>query len=104
MLLKPEYLPLHLEMWKSHQWAVKKASRAALDSFDARLEAAQKPGGLQDLAEQPRYVTGAQLLPHQLSGVNWLRRQWVQGSHAMLADDSGMGKTATVITFLSTLL
>ncbi len=35
--------------------------------------------------------------------VNWLRQQWSEGNNPLLADDSGLGKTASVLTFLRSL-
>ena len=90
-------------MWARQQRALYKASEAAAREAEAALSAA-KQAGVPDLMEQPDYVTGGKLFPHQLAGVSWLRRQWVDGQHAVLADDSGMGKTATVVAFLKCIL
>ena len=38
-----------------------------------------------------------------LQAVGWMREQWVQGLNAVLADEKGLGRTATVITFLQCL-
>lgn len=38
-----------------------------------------------------------------MQAINWLRKQWVQGKNAVLADEKGLGRTATVITFLQCL-
>ena len=35
--------------------------------------------------------------------VNWLRRQWSEGNNAVLADEQGLGKSASVLTFLQSL-
>ena len=94
---------LHGDMWARQQRALYKASEAAAREAEAALSAA-KQAGVPDLMEQPDYVTGGKLFPHQLAGVSWLRRQWVDGHHAVLADDSGMGKTATVVAFLKCIL
>lgn len=104
LLLQPEYLHLHRDMWASHQRAANKGSPASVAASASALAAAQAPDGLQDLVAQPSYVYGGQLFPHQLACLNWLRRQWVAGSHAVLADDSGMGKTAATIAFFQSLL
>ena len=53
-----------------------------------------------DITEQPEWVRGGKLYPHQLEAVNWLRRQWAADAPVLMADDSGLGKTATVIAFL----
>jgi hypothetical protein len=53
-----------------------------------------------DITEQPEWVRGGKLYPHQLEAVNWLRRQWAADAPVLMADDSGLGKTATIIAFL----
>lgn len=53
---------------------------------------------------QPGYVLGAQLQPHQLSALQWLRSMWVAKRPAVLADEQGLGKTASCIAYLSALL
>lgn len=35
--------------------------------------------------------------------INWLRRQWSEGNNAVLADEQGMGKSASVLAFLRSL-
>lgn len=41
------------------------------------------------------------LQQHQLSGLEWLQRQWASGSPgALLADDMGLGKTLQALAFL----
>ncbi|XP_058807759.1 chromodomain-helicase-DNA-binding protein Mi-2 homolog isoform X2 [Phymastichus coffea] len=54
---------------------------------------------------QPEYldVTGMQLHPYQLEGLNWLRYSWGQGIDTILADEMGLGKTIQTITFLYSL-
>ena len=65
------------------------------------LQAAQQ--GVAVLGAQPSWVHGGALYPHQLEAVNWLRRMWAEGRPALLADGGGLGKTASVITFLQSL-
>ena len=103
LLLQPEFMHLHGDMWARQQRALHKASEAAAREAEAAL-AAVKQAGVTDLTAQPECVKGGRLFPHQLEGVSWLRRQWVEGRHAVLADDSGMGKTATVVAFLQCVL
>lgn len=55
------------------------------------------------LSSQPTWVHGGALYPHQLEAVNWLRRLWAEGRPALLADGGGLGKTASIITFLQSL-
>lgn len=42
-------------------------------------------------------------VPLCMQAITWLRQQWVKGVNAVLADDKGLGRTATVITFLQCL-
>lgn len=102
VLILPEYLGLHQEMWARQAKAIARVSQPALQAAAAARAAASS--GLQELAAQPGFVKGAPLYPHQLATVNWLRRAWAKGRHAVLADEMGLGKTATVITFLQCLL
>ncbi|XP_063233226.1 chromodomain-helicase-DNA-binding protein Mi-2 homolog isoform X2 [Bacillus rossius redtenbacheri] len=57
------------------------------------------------LDKQPDYIdlTGMQLHPYQLEGLNWLRYSWGQGIDTILADEMGLGKTIQTITFLYSL-
>jgi len=48
-------------------------------------------------------VRGGALYSHQLEAANWLRRLWAEGRPALLADGGGLGKTASVMTFLQSL-
>lgn len=41
--------------------------------------------------------------PPCLQAVNWLRRAWSEGNNAVVADEQGLGKTATVLSFLRSL-
>lgn len=38
-----------------------------------------------------------------LQAVSWLRKKWAQGRDVLLADEKGLGRTATVITLLQSL-
>lgn len=55
-------------------------------------------------AEQPSWVCGAPLQPHQLTALDWLRTMWVNRLPAVLADEPGLGKTASTIAFMASLL
>ena len=57
------------------------------------------------LERQPDYIelTGMQLHPYQLEGLNWLRYSWNQGIDTILADEMGLGKTIQTIVFLYSL-
>lgn len=54
--------------------------------------------------QQPSWVHGAPLLPHQLQACAWLRSSWLQHRPAVLADDQGLGKTASAVAFIASLL
>ncbi|MCJ1282753.1 hypothetical protein MMC26_002078 [Xylographa opegraphella] len=55
------------------------------------------------MKQQPKTLTGGELMDYQLEGMNWLLYQWHSGHNAILADEMGLGKTIQVIAFLSTL-
>jgi SNF2 family DNA or RNA helicase len=42
----------------------------------------------------------AELLPHQLDGLDWLASLYVNGLHGILADEMGLGKTIQTITLM----
>jgi SNF2 family DNA or RNA helicase len=54
--------------------------------------------------QQPPWVYGAPLLPHQLQACAWLRNMWLQRHAAVLADDQGLGKTASAAAYIGSLL
>jgi SNF2 family DNA or RNA helicase len=56
------------------------------------------------LAEHPPWLRGTALHPHQLAALNWLRAAWAAGRPAVIADEIGLGKTASVIAFLTSLV
>lgn len=55
--------------------------------------------------KQPHYidVTGMELHPYQLEGINWLRYSWANHTDTILADEMGLGKTIQTIVFLYSL-
>lgn len=53
--------------------------------------------------EQPKSLTGGELMKYQMEGLNWLLYQWHSGQNAILADEMGLGKTIQIIGFLTTL-
>lgn len=102
VLLQPEYMCLHKAMWAREEHALQKATTTAAHTSAAALASAKV--SFPELSTQPAYVTGGKLYPHQLAGVNWLRSMYVHGSNAILADERGLGRTATLITYLQSLL
>ncbi|KAL5975779.1 hypothetical protein ACLOJK_020106 [Asimina triloba] len=55
------------------------------------------------LAEQPKYLKGGSLFPHQLEALNWLRKCWHKSKNVILADEMGLGKTISASAFMSSL-
>lgn len=64
ILVKPEFLKFHRELWQRQQEALRKALPTAQADEEAAFEAARN--GLDVLEEQPEWVKGAPLYPHQL--------------------------------------
>ncbi|KAI7857532.1 P-loop containing nucleoside triphosphate hydrolase protein [Circinella umbellata] len=60
--------------------------------------------GRHELKQQPDFIRGGTLMPHQLDGLNWLIFQWERAKGCVLADDMGLGKTIQIVTFLNFLL
>jgi SNF2 family DNA or RNA helicase len=54
--------------------------------------------------QQPPWVQGAALLPHQIQACAWLRSMWLQRRAAVLADDQGLGKTASAAAYIGSVL
>lgn len=53
---------------------------------------------------QPATLTGGELMPYQLEGINWLYYKWWSRQNAILADEMGLGKTIQIIGLLATLV
>ena len=64
---------------------------------------AQHFGNELELKSQPASLTGGELMPYQMEGLNWLYYQWYQKKNAILADEMGLGKTIQVIGLLAAL-
>lgn len=65
----------------------------------------QPPSTLETLEfEQPRLLTGGQLLSYQLAGVEWMISLFENGLNGILADEMGLGKTIQTIAFLAYLI
>ncbi|KAL3149213.1 hypothetical protein ABBQ32_002039 [Trebouxia sp. C0010 RCD-2024] len=92
---------LHRQLLQRQREALLRSHPEAAEAAAAAKGAASKQ--LTKLEEQPEWIRQGQLYPHQLEAINWLRQRWVQGMNAVLADDQGLGRTATVITFLQCL-
>lgn len=49
----------------------------------------------------PSFISGGELHPYQLEGLNWLKFKWHQEENIILADEMGLGKTIQTIAFLA---
>ncbi|KAF8426873.1 SWI/SNF chromatin remodeling complex component [Tirmania nivea] len=52
-------------------------------------------------ARQPKLVTGGNMKPYQLEGLDWLCSLYENGLNGILADEMGLGKTLQTIAFLA---
>lgn len=102
VLLQPEHMELHTAMWARSKHALSKSSAAASEDAHKRRHAAQTH--LEPLQQQPAYVGGGRLHAHQLQTADWLRGMWAKGEHAVMADGNGLGKTASLVVYLQSLL
>ena len=107
VVLDPAHIPLLTAFWRRQYAALRRAQPAAAEDHQRRVDAAKAalpspPGEGESDAPlpQPAYITVAQLEPHQLAGVAMLRRLYLAGHDAVIADDPAMGIAATVITYL----
>ncbi|XP_024369738.1 protein CHROMATIN REMODELING 4 isoform X4 [Physcomitrium patens] len=63
-----------------------------------------RPSEIKELTEQPEWFKkGGVLYPHQLEGLNWLRKSWYQRKNVILTDEMGLGRTRSACAFLSSL-
>ncbi|KAL0025228.1 hypothetical protein WJX77_008845 [Trebouxia sp. C0004] len=92
---------LHRELWQRQREALLRSQPEAAEAAAAAKEAAMTH--MPSMTDHPAWIQQGQLYPHQLQAVGWMREQWVQGLNAVLADEKGLGRTATVITFLQCL-
>jgi superfamily II DNA or RNA helicase len=58
---------------------------------------------IEPLVEQPEWLKGGSLFPHQMEALNWLRKSWHRQKNVILADEMGLGKTISACAFLSSL-
>ena len=62
-----------------------------------------RPPDIEALTEQPEWLKGGLLFPHQVEALNWLRKSWHRQRNVILADEMGLGKTISACAFLSSL-
>lgn len=103
--------PDNSERWKDFQMAyddwlmgshVHPPAPSTMSSQLSRLRARDFQADVK-LEAQPDSLTGGEMMPYQLDGINWLYYQWFRKQNAILADEMGLGKTIQVIGFLTTL-
>ena len=75
-----------------------KLTAAQSSNLPPRNTASKPPASL---TEQPSSITGGELRPYQLEGVNWLVSLDHHGVGGILGDEMGLGKTLQVISFLA---
>jgi chromodomain-helicase-DNA-binding protein 4 len=57
-----------------------------------------------ELKKQPLCLTGGQIMPYQMEGLNWLLYNFYRKKNVILADEMGLGKTIQVISLLASLV
>lgn len=53
------------------------------------------------LSKQPSIMSGGQLKPYQMVGLNWMISLYESGINGILADDMGLGKTIQTISIIA---
>jgi len=81
--------------------AVKEWRRAPNDDFAARRELYMRLVHAEQVSgvHQPEELC-ADLLPHQVEGLEWLASLWTNNLHGILADEMGLGKTIQSISLM----
>ena len=57
-----------------------------------------------ELKKQPSALTGGEMMPYQLEGLNWLLYNFHQKKNVILADEMGLGKTIQIISLFACLV
>jgi chromodomain-helicase-DNA-binding protein 4 len=57
-----------------------------------------------ELKKQPSALTGGEMMPYQLEGLNWLLYNFHQKKNVILADEMGLGKTIQIISLFASLV
>ena len=90
-------LDLGSKLWERQASALKKSLPAAISAAKAKSE--EIIANMPELTETPDYMEW-KLMSHQIEALNWLRKEWAQKENCLLADEQGLGKTATILAFL----
>lgn len=57
-----------------------------------------------ELRKQPSCLTGGEIMPYQMEGLNWLLYNFHRQKNVILADEMGLGKTIQIIALLASLI
>ena len=57
-----------------------------------------------ELKKQPSALSGGQMMPYQMEGLNWLLYNFHQKKNVILADEMGLGKTIQIISLFASLV
>lgn len=57
-----------------------------------------------ELKRQPSSLTGGEIMPYQMEGLNWLLYNFHQKKNVILADEMGLGKTIQIVSLLASLV
>ncbi|KAE9377939.1 hypothetical protein N431DRAFT_435109 [Stipitochalara longipes BDJ] len=57
-----------------------------------------------ELKKQPTALTGGEMMPYQMEGLNWLLYNFHQQKNVILADEMGLGKTIQIISLFASLV
>lgn len=57
-----------------------------------------------ELKKQPMALTGGEMMPYQMEGLNWLLYNFHQKKNVILADEMGLGKTIQIISLFASLV
>ena len=57
-----------------------------------------------ELRKQPPALTGGEMMPYQMEGLNWLLYNFHQKKNVILADEMGLGKTIQIISLFASLV
>ncbi|MCO5562276.1 hypothetical protein L7F22_015901 [Adiantum nelumboides] len=74
-----------------------------MDEEEVTSQSEKRFGEIGTLIEQPVYIKGGILFPHQMEALNWLRKCWGRKKNVILADEMGLGKTISASAFLCSL-
>ena len=99
-MTRPECIKLAKSLWERQAKALQRSSPNAQSDFANKFK--EFKSNMTDITESPSYCDWP-LMGHQIEGMNWLRRHWAMREHCIFADDQGLGKTATVLTFVRSL-